>query len=309
MTTTASQADIDAAEANVVLMKDALDKAKEDFKPYENKPEDNLNRAEYQARLAAAQQAYDGAVRLLNSISGTASDVDISLAEADLETASAQLEQAHREYDRVENGPSEADIALLESQIDAAKRDFESLRDGPDPDDLELAETQVKRAEAILALAQTNTIEEQLDTARAQVDAAKAALQVFQTQIDKLVIFAPVDGIVLFRTAEVGEVVKPGSIALTIGRLEKLTITVYIPEDRYGEIKLGDAVQVKVDSFPNVVFTAIVIRIADQAEFTPRNVQTAEGRRSTVFAIELTVDDPLGRLKPGMPADVTFISD
>jgi HlyD family secretion protein len=61
-----------------------------------------------------------------------------------------------------------------------------------------------------------------------------------------------------------------------------------------------------VDSFPTVTFTAEVTHIADQAEFTPRNVQTAEGRSSTVYAIKLTVTDPQGKLKPGMPADVTF---
>ncbi len=61
-----------------------------------------------------------------------------------------------------------------------------------------------------------------------------------------------------------------------------------------------------VDSFLGEVFEANVIRIADQAEFTPRNVQTEEGRKSTVFAVELMVDNPQGKLKPGMPADVKF---
>jgi hypothetical protein len=63
---------------------------------------------------------------------------------------------------------------------------------------------------------------------------------------------------------------------------------------------------VAVDSFPGESFAAEVVRIADQAEFTPRNVQTEEGRRTTVFAVELTVENPEGKLKPGMPADVEF---
>jgi len=88
--------------------------------------------------------------------------------------------------------------------------------------------------------------------------------------------------------------------------LDQLTITVYLPEDRYGEIHLGDGARVTVDSFPEIEFEAQVARIASQAEFTPRNVQTQEGRRTTVFAVELTLSDPLGRLKPGMPADVIF---
>jgi HlyD family secretion protein len=63
---------------------------------------------------------------------------------------------------------------------------------------------------------------------------------------------------------------------------------------------------VSVDSFPGASFAASVINIADQAEFTPRNVQTVEGRKNTVFAIKLKVSDPENRLKPGMPADVSF---
>ena len=61
-----------------------------------------------------------------------------------------------------------------------------------------------------------------------------------------------------------------------------------------------------VDSFPGTKFNAQVSFISDQAEFTPRNVQTVEGRSSTVYAIKLKVNDPQGRLKPGMPADVVF---
>jgi HlyD family secretion protein len=306
LNTTASQADIDAAEAEVVLARDVLNKAEEDFKPYADKPEDNLTRANYQARLAAAQQVYDAAVRKLNAISGTGSTVDIAVAEADLATAVAQLEQAQRDYERVKDGPSEADIAVLKAQIDNAKREYEALKDGPDPDDLALAQARVQSAEANLTLAQSDTIQEQLAVAQAQVDSARAALGVIQVQLDKLVLTAPVNGVVLFRSVEPGEVISPGTNAITLGLLDKLTITVYIPEDRYGEVSLGDQVTVKVDSFPNEAFTATVIRIADQAEYTPRNVQTAEGRRTTVFAIDLSVDDPAGKLKPGMPADIEF---
>jgi len=114
---TASQADIDGAEADVVLLKDALEKAQDDFKPYANKPDDNLTRANYQARLAEAQQMYDAAVRQLNALSGTGSQVDIAVADADLATALAQLDQAQREYERVKDGPSQADIAVLKAKV------------------------------------------------------------------------------------------------------------------------------------------------------------------------------------------------
>jgi HlyD family secretion protein len=93
---------------------------------------------------------------------------------------------------------------------------------------------------------------------------------------------------------------------MTLGLLDDLTLTVYVPEDRYGEISLGENAQVSVDSFPGEIFKGVVVLISDEAEFTPRNVQTAEGRSSTFYAIKLQLDDPTGKLKPGMPADVVF---
>jgi HlyD family secretion protein len=112
--------------------------------------------------------------------------------------------------------------------------------------------------------------------------------------------------VVLTRNVEPGEFVQPGAAAITLGDLSHLTITVYVPEDRYGNIFLGQNARMSVDSFPGTQFSAQVSFISDQAEFTPRNVQTVEGRSSTVYAIKLKVSDPQGKLKPGMPADVVF---
>jgi multidrug resistance efflux pump len=114
------------------------------------------------------------------------------------------------------------------------------------------------------------------------------------------------DGVVLERLFEPGELATPGSTLLTLGNLYVLNLTVYVPEDRYGVITLGQTYSVTVDSFPNRVFEGQVTHIADHAEFTPRNVQTVEGRKNTVFAIRLTLNNPDLALKPGMPADVNF---
>jgi HlyD family secretion protein len=105
---------------------------------------------------------------------------------------------------------------------------------------------------------------------------------------------------------EPGEFVQPGAVTFAMADLSNMTITVYVPEDRYGQISLGQQADVTVDSFPGETFAAEVIHIADQAEFTPRNVQTVEGRSSTVYAIKLKVTDSEGKLKIGMPADVVF---
>jgi HlyD family secretion protein len=93
---------------------------------------------------------------------------------------------------------------------------------------------------------------------------------------------------------------------MTLGLLDNLSITVYVPENLYGGLSLGQSASVTADSFPGETFNGTVTHIADQAEFTPRNVQTAEGRSTTVFAIKLQIQDTAGKLKPGMPADVVF---
>jgi multidrug resistance efflux pump len=145
-----------------------------------------------------------------------------------------------------------------------------------------------------------------LESAQASQDQLEAELDLLDLQIERLDLTSPVDGVVLRKSVEVGEVVATGAGLMSIGQLDELHITVYLPEDRYGQLALGDTAEVTVDSYPDQIFEASIIRIADQAEFTPRNVQTEEGRRTTVFAVELSVSDPNGLLKPGMPADVDF---
>ncbi len=89
-------------------------------------------------------------------------------------------------------------------------------------------------------------------------------------------------------------------------QLEEVHLTVYVPEDKYGQIQMGRPVIITTDSFPSDTFDGQVIRIADKAEFTPRNIQTVEGRLATVCAVEILVPNPDNRLKSGMSADVAI---
>ncbi|HUH96759.1 MAG TPA: efflux RND transporter periplasmic adaptor subunit, partial [Anaerolineales bacterium] len=124
------------------------------------------------------------------------------------------------------------------------------------------------------ALGQAKAADDQANTA---VQQAQANLDLIDTQLAKLTIYAPLDGIILTRNVEPGEFVQPGANALTMADIAHLTITVYVPEDLYGRISLGMQATMKVDSFPGQTFNAQVSYISDQAEFTPRNVQTVEG--------------------------------
>ena len=202
----------------------------------------------------------------------------------------------------------------------AAQARLSQLKQGATPDEITQARARVAAAQAQQAQLQAQleqlqsgarpeqlaAAQAQIEVAQAQADSAAAAIDVLKMQLDKLTLKAPVEGIVLDRAIEPGEVVMPSSALLTIGDLTNLSISVYVPEDRYGEIQLGQTARIKVDSFPGETFTGIVTHIADQAEFTPRNVQTAEGRASTVFAVRVVVTNADGKLKPGMPADVVF---
>jgi multidrug efflux pump subunit AcrA (membrane-fusion protein) len=115
---------------------------------------------------------------------------------------------------------------------------------------------------------------------------------------------SPLDGLVLQRVLEPGEIVSPTGTVAVVADLSSLNLTIYVPEDRIGQVLLGKEYPVVVDSFPGQSFAGIVSYIASQAEFTPRNIQTVEGRKITVFAVRLTIANPDQALKPGMPADV-----
>lgn len=118
---TAVKADIDQAYANMILAKDQLDKAEEDYEPYADKPEDDLTRANFLSRLAQAQKSYDATVRLYNALSGTGGDLDIAEAESDLALAQAQLAAAQRKYDILQDGPDPDDVAVAQARLDNAE--------------------------------------------------------------------------------------------------------------------------------------------------------------------------------------------
>ena len=117
---------------------------------------------------------------------------------------------------------------------------------------------------------------------------------------------SPIDGVVLERLVEPDEYAAPGSTVMVVASLDALTLTIYVPENLYGQFFLGQSYPVTVNSFPGQTFSGTVSFISNQAEFTPRNVQTTDSRQTTVYAIKLNLDPSDGKLKPGMPADVHF---
>jgi len=187
-----------------------------------------------------------------------------------------------------------ADPLAINAQVDAAQAQYEA------------AAAAVRAAQAKVDALQTGATKEQIAVAEAQVNQAQAALEALQVQMGKLTLKSPIAGLVTGRAIHVGEVAAPGATLLTIANLDSVKLTVYIPEDRIGLVKVGQQVEVSVDSFPGEVFVGEVTFIASRAEFTPRNVQTKEERVSTVFAVKVQIPNPEHKLKPGMPADAVI---
>ncbi len=294
-----------------------------------------LNQSQAEARHTALDADDNMIQEALDAAESTSDDaqtlVDDAKAAYDALADSPQADRLDEAWDQASDAQNDLNalgrsgtttVEALLNQLDAAAAlcdaaaaNLTNLKNGARPEQLDAVQAQVDAAQAQVDAAQAqvdtaqtrvDAAQAQSDAANAQVDAAQAAIDTLDVQIGKLTIVAPADGVILSRSIEPGEMASPGASLLILADLSRLTITVYIPEDRYGVINLSDAAQVTVDSYPGLSFSGVVTHIADKAEFTPRNVQTAEGRRTTVFAVKLSIENPDGKLKPGMPADVDF---
>ena len=262
----------------------------------------NTNFAATEERLAEAQALFEVASQVLDRAEAAKDNKELEeQAQKQFDAAEAELNTAQEGYNRILTSTSSLEILEARARVAIARTRYDtaldlliSLQTGEFSLQLKAAENALEQAEAAVSQAEAGLAQTQ------------TALDTIDIQIEKLMITSPIDGILLTRNLEVGETVSPGSTVMTIGQLREVELVVYIPEDRYGEINLGEKVEVRVDSFPGEIFNGTIAYISDQAEFTPRNVQTVEGRRATVYAVKLSVPNPDLKLKPGMPADVTF---
>jgi len=245
--------------------------------------------------------AYKIKIRIAKGLSSNSGDVIASAQDA-LDAAQTELKDSQQAYDALLNTAAADRVLKARAALSVARERHEVALDNLSR--LQTGEYSPQVKIAALALDQAKN---GLQQAQGAVNQAEANLALLDTQLKKLTVYAPMDGVILTRNVEPGEFVQPGAAAITMADLNELTITVYVPEDRYGEISLGQKATVTVDSFPNTTFTASITSISDQAEYTPRNVQTVQGRSATVYAVKLEVSDPEGKLKLGMPADVVFI--
>lgn len=210
-------------------------------------------------------------------------------------------------------------VGIAEEQLAGARTHLENLmgmRNNPIPLNTTVNQAKARYEDAVAAVqvAQASLdallampTAEEVAVAQAQVSQAEAASGMLQVQLEKMTLHSPLSGLVSNRAIHGGETASPGATLMTVASLDEVKLTVYIPENRYGRIQLGQSVSVEVDSFPGKVYLGEVMYISSQAEFTPRNVQTKEERVNTVFAVKILIPNPEHDLKPGMPADATIV--
>ncbi|MBC7235037.1 MAG: efflux RND transporter periplasmic adaptor subunit [Chloroflexi bacterium] len=249
----------------------------------------------------------------------------VALAEQAVEGAKADLTAQRILRDREKQGGSDWKVRAAEANLAAAQADLETaravlahleaLRRRPlgliavanaAEGRYRLAEAQVALAEAQLADLLARPTSQEIAVATAAVRQAEAQANVLRARLSAFSLHSPLDGVVLEQMLWPGEVAAPTVPILTVADLSELTLDAYVPENRIGQVALGQEVRILVDSFPQRPFRGWVIRIGDRPEFTPRNVATREERLNTFYVVQIRVPNAEGLLKSGMPADVYF---
>lgn len=246
--------------------------------------ESRANLRQAQARLEIARLTRDRYRALL--IDGAISKQEVDRTDTDYDAAEAAVRATRERLGALEEGSRSEDIRAARADRDRAAAALEAARAGAATVDIRAQEVQV---------------------AEAAVREAQANVKRLETQVAELQVFAPLDATVLTKAAEAGEVVAAGKPLVLLGDLDHPWIKVYVPETVVGKIRLGTPARVLVDSFPGRPFQGTVSWVADQAEFTPKNVQTAEERVNLVYAVKITIQNAQRKLKAGMPADAEIL--
>ena len=292
------------------------------------------------ADLKAAKDALNDANRALDSKQDISSQVQIwnaklGSAQADAAQAQAALASTKNQLDLAQQDLSkigQVQLAIVRKQQDAANSSllaaqatitgtrtvldtYAQLQANP----LELiaaqhaAAGQVKAAEAGLAVAQAELDivnraprAEDVALAQARLSAATANQGLVQARVARFALASPLEGTVIGRSVELGETVRPGTALLTLADTRQLEMTVFVPVHSLGALRVGQAVSLRVPSLPGKTFDGKVTFIATESEFKPANIYNSQERSEMVFSVRVTVPNPNGELKAGLPADATM---
>lgn len=276
--------------------------------------------AQIEQRQAESSQVE---VRLKELLAGSRTQ-EIEQARAAVHRARTEYELARKDWERGQVlYKSEAISAsqydqyrtryeTAEANLKQAEEQLALVLEGPRQEDIEAARAEVSRAKASLRLAKAQRIEirrkeQELETVRADIERARAELALITSQLEDTEAVSPIEGVVLVKAAEVGEVLAAGTTVVTVGDLDHPWLRGYINERHLGRVKLGARVKATTDSFPDKVYWGHVSFISSEAEFTPKQIQTPEERVKLVYRIKINIDNPQHELKVNMPADAEIL--
>jgi HlyD family secretion protein len=248
-----------------------------------------LQHGEIMGEVRAREAETERAVALWRDQQGGPRAAERKTARAELDAAATALQLANAELKRTD-GLHERGLSS-DAELDRAR----AARDE--------AAAKKAAAEERLALLEEGYRREQVSAAREGAEAAQGALFSSRAKARELILTAPIDGVVLLKNVERGEVVGPGVPLLTLGDPNRLWMRCYLSTPEVARVRVGSAAEVTVLGWKDRVFRGRVVEIATRAEFTPRAALTEEERASVVFGVKIEVDPSGGVLKPGLPAD------
>ncbi|MEQ1947866.1 MAG: HlyD family efflux transporter periplasmic adaptor subunit [Bryobacteraceae bacterium] len=280
-------------------------------------------RATIDSDIAVRQAELSQVQSHLEELSAGSRTQEIQQAESAVKEARAQLDSAKLDWDRAQTLYKNTDIST--SQFDQARTKFSTttaiweqaeqrlglVKEGPRKEEIASARAAVARAQAAIKLAEANRIElqrkeQELGARKAEVERTKAQVGITGAQLTDTVIVAPIDGVVLVKSAEAGEVVAAGTTIVTIGDVGHPWLRAYISETDLGRVKLGQKVKLSTDSYKDKSYDGTVSFIASEAEFTPKQIQTKEERVKMVYRVKVDVDNASRDLKNNMPVDAVI---
>jgi HlyD family secretion protein len=249
---------------------------------------------------------------------------EVQEATAAVESARSEYERAKKDWERAQTLHGNDDIST--SQFDQFRTRFTSaegtlrqaterlslVQAGPRREVVDGARAQVARARAGLRVGEANQLElarreQEVTVRQADIQRARAQIALIDAQLEDTVAISPIDGIVLVKSADVGEVLAPGTTVLTIGDLRHPWLRGYVSERLLGRVKIGAEAHVTSDSFPGKVYLGRVSFIASEAEFTPKQIQTQEERVKLVYRVKIDIDNSNQELKSNMPVDAELL--
>ena len=278
-----------------------------------------------QAQYEAARQSRHQARAQYELVKAGPRVEQIDQLRAGVTQAVVALADAEREFKRLQGLEDQGAVARQQvdlqrtrrdsaaAALDAARQRLREAEAGSRPQEIAAAQAalrqsndQARAAKAALDLAVAGPRPQTIDAAKGRVAQAEAALKAARAQLDYTVVRAPVTGVVAVRAAELGEFVPPGMPIVRVSVIDHPWLRVYVPEPDLGRVKLGQSADVTSDTYPGRKYPGRVVEIAQQPEFTPKNVQTREERVKLVFGVKVEVQNPNRELKPGMPADAVI---